>query len=86
MKVIYLILFSLLSSVFVSFTMFLLAKFMYNIENNMPIFDIDLVSFFVQKTAREIKMIIFLSVIIFVVFYMYYRKMIYCNKIYINTP
>ena len=86
MKVIYLILFSLLSSVFVSFIMFLLAKFMYNIENNMPIFDIDLVSFFVQKTAREIKMIIFLSVIIFVVFYMYYRKMIYCNKIYINTP
>ena len=54
--------------------MFLLAKFMYNIENNMPIFDIDLVSFFVQKTAREIKMIIFLSVIIFVVFYMYYKK------------
>ena len=74
MKVIYLILFSLLSSVFVSFTMFLLAKFMYNIENNMPIFDIDLVSFFIQKTAREIKMIIFLSVIIFVVFYMYYKK------------
>ena len=74
MKVICLILFSLLSSVFVSFTMFLLAKFMYNIENNMPIFDIDLVSFFVQKTAREIKMIIFLSVIIFVVFYMYYKK------------
>ena len=74
MKVIYLILFSLLSSVFVSFTMFLLAKFMYNIENNMPIFDIDLVSFFVQKTAIEIKMIIFLSVIIFVVFYMYYKK------------
>ena len=74
MKVIYLILFSLLSSVFVSFTMFLLAKFMYNIENNMPIFDIDLVSFFVQKTAREIKMIIFLSVIIFVVFYIYYKK------------
>ena len=74
MKVIYLILFSLLSSVFVSFTMFLLAKFMYNIENNMPTFDIDLVSFFVQKTAREIKMIIFLSVIIFVVFYMYYKK------------
>lgn len=74
MKVIYLILFSLLSSVFVSFTMFLLAKFMYNIENNMPIFDIDLVSFLVQKTAREIKMIIFLSVIIFVVFYMYYKK------------
>jgi hypothetical protein len=74
MKVIYLILFSLLSSVFVSFTMFLLAKFMYNIENNMPIFDIDLVLFFVQKTAKEIKMIIFLSVIIFVVFYMYYKK------------
>jgi hypothetical protein len=74
MKVIYLILFSLLSSVFVSFTMFLLAKFMYNIENNMPIFDIDLVSFFVQKTAKEIKMIIFLFVIIFVVFYMYYKK------------
>ncbi|MGP1626433.1 MAG: hypothetical protein ACTTG7_00065 [Aggregatibacter segnis] len=74
MKVIYLILFSLLSSVFVSFTMFLLAKFIYNIENNMPIFDIDLVSFFVQKTAKEIKMIIFLSVIIFVVFYMYYKK------------
>jgi hypothetical protein len=74
MKVIYLILFSLLSSVFVSFTMFLLAKFMYNIENNMPIFDIDLASFFVQKTAKEIKMIIFLSVIIFVVFYMYYKK------------
>ena len=74
MKVIYLILFSLLSSVFVSFIMFLLAKFMYNIENNMPFFDIDLVSFFVQKTAREIKMIIFLSVIIFVVFYMYYKK------------
>ena len=74
MKVIYLILFSLLSSVLVSFTMFLLAKFMYNIENNIPTFDIDLVSFFVQKTAREIKMIIFLSVIIFVVFYMYYKK------------
>ena len=74
MKVIYLILFSLLSSVFVSFTMFLLAKFMYNIENNMPIFDIDLASFFIQKTAKEIKMIIFLSVIIFVVFYMYYKK------------
>ena len=74
MKVICLILFSLLSSVFVYFTMFLLAKFMYNIENNMPIFDIDLVSFFVQKTAKEIKMIIFLSVIIFVVFYMYYKK------------
>ena len=74
MKVICLILFSLLSSVFVSFTMFLLAKFIYNIENNMPIFDIDLVSFFVQKTAKEIKMIIFLSVIIFVVFYMYYKK------------
>ena len=54
--------------------MFLLAKFIYNIENNMPIFDIDLVSFFVQKTAKEIKMIIFLSVIIFVVFYMYYKK------------
>ena len=47
---------------------------MYNIENNMPIFDIDLVSFFVQKTAKEIKMIIFLFVIIFVVFYMYYKK------------
>ena len=74
MKVIYLILFSLLSSVFVSFTMFLLAKLMYNIENNMPTFDIDLASFFVQKTAKEIKMIIFLSVIIFVVFYMYYKK------------
>lgn len=74
MKVICLILFSLLSSVFVSFTMFLLAKFMYNIENNMTTFDIDLVSFFVQKTAKEIKMIIFLSVIIFVVFYMYYKK------------
>jgi len=74
MKVIYLILFSLLSSVFVSFTMFLLAKFMYNIENNIPTFDIDLVSFFVQKTVKEIKMIIFLSVIIFVVFYMYYKK------------
>mgnify|MGYP000685500353 FL=1 len=74
MKVICLILFSLLSSVFVSFTMFLLAKFMYNIENNMPTFDIDLVSFFVQKTAKEIKMIIFLSVIIFVVFSMYYKK------------
>ena len=74
MKVICLILFSLLSSVFVSFTMFLLAKFMYNIENNMPTFDIDLVSFFVQKTAKEIKMIIFLSVIIFGVFYMYYKK------------
>ena len=74
MKVIYLILFSLLSSVFVSFTMFLLAKFMYNIENNMPAFDIDLALFFVQKTAKEIKMIIFLSVIIFVVFYMYYKK------------
>jgi hypothetical protein len=74
MKVIYLILFSLLSSVFVSFIMFLLAKFMYNIENNIPTFDIDLVSFFVQKTAKEIKMIIFLSVIIFVVFYMYYKK------------
>ena len=74
MKVIYLILFSLLSSVFVSFTMFLLAKFMYNIENNIPTFDIDLVSFFVQKTVKEIKMIIFLSVMIFVVFYMYYKK------------
>lgn len=54
--------------------MFLLAKFMYNIENNIPTFDIDLVSFFVQKTVKEIKMIIFLSVIIFVVFYMYYKK------------
>ena len=54
--------------------MFLLAKLMYNIENNMPTFDIDLASFFVQKTAKEIKMIIFLSVIIFVVFYMYYKK------------
>ena len=43
---------------------------MYNIENNMPTFDIDLASFFVQKTAKEIKMIIFL----FVVFYMYYKK------------
>lgn len=74
MKVIYLILFSLLSSVFVSFTMFLLAKFMYNIENNIPTFDIDLVLFFVQKTVKEIKMIIFLSVMIFVVFYMYYKK------------
>ena len=74
MKVIYLILFSLLSSVFVSFTMFLLAKFIYNIENNMTTFDIDLASFFVQKTTKEIKMIIFLSVIIFVVFYMYYKK------------
>lgn len=47
---------------------------MYNIENNIPTFDIDLVSFFVQKTVKEIKMIIFLSVIIFVVFYMYYKK------------
>ena len=74
MKVIYLILFSLLSSVFVSFTMFLLANFMYIIENNIPTFDIDLVSFFVQKTVKEIKMIIFLSVMIFVVFYMYYKK------------
>ena len=54
--------------------MFLLAKFIYNIENNMPTFDIDLASFFVQKTTKEIKMIIFLSVIIFVVFYMYYKK------------
>lgn len=55
MKVIYLILFSLLSSVFVSFTMFLLAKFMYNIENNMPIFDIDLVSFFCTKNSQRNK-------------------------------
>ncbi|OOF62704.1 hypothetical protein [Rodentibacter pneumotropicus] len=74
MKVIYLILFSLFSSVFVSFAMFLLAKIMYNIESGVFVFDIDLALFFIQKTAKEIKMIIFLSVIIFVVCYMYYKE------------
>ena len=72
-KIIYILIFSLVSGVIFMFLMFLVARLLYNINNSISFYCIDILSFFKSMNKKEVGFIIFISSINFVITYLRYR-------------
>ena len=72
-KIIYILIFSLVSGVVFMFVMFLAAKLLYNINNSISFYCIDILSFFKSMNKKEVGFIILISSINFVITYFRYR-------------
>ena len=72
-KIIYILIFSLVSGVVFMFVMFLVARLLYNITNSISFYCIDILSFFKSMNKKELGFIILISSINFVITYLRYR-------------
>jgi len=72
-KIIYILIFSLVSGVVFMFVMFLVARLLYNITNSISFYCIDILSFFKSMNEKEVGFIILISSINFVITYLRYR-------------
>ena len=72
-KIIYILIFSLVSGVAFMFVMFLAARLLYNINNSISFYCIDILSFFKSMNKKELGFIILISSINFVITYLSYR-------------
>ena len=72
-KIIYIVIFSLVSGVVFMFVMFLVARLLYNITNSISFYCIDILSFFKSMNEKEVGFIILISSINFVITYLRYR-------------
>lgn len=72
-KIIYILIFSLVSGVVFMFIMFLAARLIYNIDNSINFYCIDILSFFKSMNKKEVGFIILISSINFVITYLRYR-------------
>ena len=72
-KIIYILIFSLVSGVIFMFIMFLAARLLYNINNSIDLYSIDILSFFLNMNKKEVGFIILISSINFVITYLRYR-------------
>lgn len=72
-KIIYILIFSLVSGVVFMFVMFLAARLLYNINNSISFYCIDILSFFKSMNKKELGFIILISSINFVITYLRYR-------------
>ena len=72
-KIIYILIFSLVSGVIFMFIMFLAARLLYNINNSIDFYSIDILSFFKNMNKKEVGFIILISSINFVITYLRYR-------------
>ena len=71
-KIIYILIFSLVSGVAFMFVMFLAARLLYNINNSISFYCIDILSFFKSMNKKELGFIILISSINFVITYLRY--------------
>ena len=72
-KIIYILICSLVSGVVFMFIMFLAARLIYNIDNSINFYCIDILSFFKSMNKKEVVFIILISSINFVITYLRYR-------------
>ena len=72
-KMTYILIFSLVSGVIFMFIMFLAARLLYNINNSIDFYSIDILSFFKKMNKKEVGFIILISSINFVITYLRYR-------------
>ena len=72
-KIIYILIFSLVSGVVFMFVMFLAARLLYNINNSISFYCIDILSFFKSMNKKEVGFIILILSINFVITYLRYR-------------
>ena len=72
-KITYILIFSLVSGVIFMFIMFLAARLLYNINNSIDFYSIDIFSFFKNMNKKEVGFIILISSINFVITYLRYR-------------
>ena len=72
-KIIYILIFSLVSGVIFMFIMFLAARLLYNINNSISFYCIDILSFFKSMNKKEVGFIILILSINFVITYLRYR-------------
>ncbi len=72
-KMTYILIFSLVSGVIFMFIMFLAARLLYNINNSIDFYSIDILSFFKNMNKKEVGFIILISSINFVITYLRYR-------------
>ena len=72
-KIIYILIFSLVSGVIFVFIMFLAARLLYNINNSISFYCIDILSFFKSMNKKEVGFIILISSIKFVITCLRYR-------------
>lgn len=72
-KIIYILILSLVSGVVFMFIMFLAARLLYNINNSIDFYSIDILSFFKNMNKKEVGFIILISSINFVITYLRYR-------------
>ena len=72
-KIIYILIFSLVSGVIFMFIMFLAARLLYNINNSIDFYCVDILSFFKNMYKKEVGFIILISSINFVITYLRYR-------------
>ena len=72
-KIIYILIFSLVSGVVFMFVMFLAARLLYNINNSISFYCIDILSFFKSMNKKDVGFIILISSINFVITCLRYR-------------
>ena len=72
-KIIYILIFSLVSGIVFMFIMFLAARLLYNINNSISFYCIDILSFFKSMNKKEVGFIILISSINFVITCLRYR-------------
>lgn len=72
-KIIYILIFSLVSGVVFMFIMFLAARLLYNINNSISFYCIDILSFFKSMNKKDVGFIILISSINFVIICLRYR-------------
>ena len=72
-KIIYILIFSLVSGVVFMFIMFLAARLLYNINNSISFYCIDILSFFKSMNKKEVGFIILISSTNFIITYLRYR-------------
>ena len=72
-KIIYILIFSLVSGVVFMFIMFLAARLLYNINNSISFYCIDILYFFKSMNKKEVGFIILISSIKFVITCLRYR-------------
>jgi len=72
-KIIYILIFSLVSGVIFMFIMFLAARLLYNINNSIDFYCVDILSFFKNMNKKDVGFIILISSINFVITYLRYR-------------
>ena len=72
-RIIYILIFSLVSGLVFMFIMFVAARLLYNINNSIDFYCIDILSFFKNMNKKEVSFIILISSINFVITYLHYR-------------